>query len=210
MKKTVWTLVLAAALLCAGTAVAASETREATLHYRDIRITLDGEELVPVDANGNEVEPFIMDGTTYLPVRAVAEALGLEVGWDPVTGTVELTQPPVTAEHLGEGRTLPEGTREYIQEESEYLSRILFRAAEPLYDVKLYAMEFQTDGYVKQEPELHSFGDVAEGEAFVAGVIFWGDMTSYGLTFTDGSGTERTCTISLSGLDGSVVLNPYE
>ena len=55
-------------------------TLEAT--YSGIRITLDGREVDPKDANGAAVEPFAVDGTTYLPVRAVADALGLEVTWD--------------------------------------------------------------------------------------------------------------------------------
>ena len=49
-------------------------TLEAT--YSGIRITLDGREVDPKDANGAAVEPFAVDGTTYLPVRAVADALG--------------------------------------------------------------------------------------------------------------------------------------
>lgn len=58
--------------------------------YNDIRVTLDGEAVALVDANGNAVEPFAINGTTYLPVRAVANALGLEVGWDQETATVLL------------------------------------------------------------------------------------------------------------------------
>jgi len=43
---------------------------------------IDGAEYVPTDANGNVVEPFIYNGTTYLPVRAVANAFGKDVKWD--------------------------------------------------------------------------------------------------------------------------------
>ncbi len=53
-----------------------------------ISILIDGEKLVPVDAAGNPAEPFILDGTTYLPVRATATAFGLEVDWDNDTRTV--------------------------------------------------------------------------------------------------------------------------
>ena len=49
-----------------------------------------------MDANGNYVEPFIIDGTTYLPVRGIASALGLNVGWDGATKTVLLTTPEST------------------------------------------------------------------------------------------------------------------
>ena len=74
-------------------ALAANMIRNAELHYRDVKITLDGEPLVPTDVNGNSVEPFLMEGSTYLPLRAVAEALGLDVEWDATTETAVLTTP---------------------------------------------------------------------------------------------------------------------
>ena len=58
--------------------------------YRDIQIKVNGSQITPKDANGNVVEPFIIDGTTYLPVRAIGDALGLEVGWNGETNTVSL------------------------------------------------------------------------------------------------------------------------
>ena len=59
--------------------------------YNNIKVTLNGEQVNLVDANGKAVEPFAIDGTTYLPVRAVSNALGLDVGWDASTTTVELS-----------------------------------------------------------------------------------------------------------------------
>lgn len=76
-----------------GTAFAAAYQKQATLNYQGIKITLDGEEITPKDGAGNVVEPFTIDGTTYLPVRAIGNALGLEVGWDGTTNTVILTSP---------------------------------------------------------------------------------------------------------------------
>lgn len=91
MKKAVSILLMAVMAIALGLSVSASSgEKDATLYYRDIKITLNGKEIVPVDASGNPVEPFIIDGTTYLPVRAVAGALGLEVGWDGSTSTVLL------------------------------------------------------------------------------------------------------------------------
>jgi len=63
-----------------------------TAVYRDIKITVDGEKFEPKDANGNHVEPFISNGTTYLPVRSVAEAVGYNVEWDEITNTVILSK----------------------------------------------------------------------------------------------------------------------
>lgn len=47
-----------------------------------IKILVNGEEFKPTDANGNEVMTFSYEGTTYAPLRALAEAYGLEVGYD--------------------------------------------------------------------------------------------------------------------------------
>lgn len=73
-----------------GTVAAATTSKSAQLVYKDIKITLNGNMITPKDANGNTVEPFIINGTTYLPVRAVGEALGLDVQWDGTTNTVKL------------------------------------------------------------------------------------------------------------------------
>lgn len=76
-----------------GTAMATVGTKAANLEYSNIKVTLDGTPVKLVDVNGNPVEPFIISGTTYLPVRAVAGAFGLEVDWDGATQTVILTHP---------------------------------------------------------------------------------------------------------------------
>lgn len=61
-----------------------------TLNYKDISIYINDELIEPKDANGKVVEPFIIDGTTYLPVRAVAEAFNKKVNWIDETKTVEI------------------------------------------------------------------------------------------------------------------------
>lgn len=77
------------------TAFATVGSRTAELFYNNIKIMLNGKEVVPTDGNGNAIEPFIIDGTTYLPVRGVASALGLNVGWDAETSSVTLDNPGV-------------------------------------------------------------------------------------------------------------------
>lgn len=47
-----------------------------------IKILVNGEEFKPKDANGNDAMVFTYNGTTYAPLRALAEAYGLEVGYD--------------------------------------------------------------------------------------------------------------------------------
>lgn len=62
--------------------------------YLDIKLVVNGKEVTPKDVNGNVVEPFAYQGTTYLPVRAVGEALGKSVRWDGETKTVHLGELP--------------------------------------------------------------------------------------------------------------------
>lgn len=64
--------------------------------YMNVKLVVDGEEITPKDVNGNEVEPFIYNGTTYLPVRAIGEAFDKDVHWDSETATIyvgEFTKP---------------------------------------------------------------------------------------------------------------------
>lgn len=56
--------------------------------YMNVKLVIDGEEITPKDVNGNVVEPFIYNGTTYLPVRAIGEAFNKDVHWDGETATV--------------------------------------------------------------------------------------------------------------------------
>jgi hypothetical protein len=88
--------VICGALLVGGVpaAFAAAGTKTISATYGDIKIYVDETQITPKDTNGKTVEPFIADGTTYLPVRAAAEALGQEVGWDGATKSVYIgTQP---------------------------------------------------------------------------------------------------------------------
>lgn len=80
-------------LAMCGTAFATTGKFQREIEYRDIKVSLDGKILDLKDAKGNTVEPFMFGGTNYIPARALAEALGLQVAWDGSTSTVVLTSP---------------------------------------------------------------------------------------------------------------------
>ena len=92
MKKILSLILSLGLMLSLALPAAAAETVEADITYRGIRLYLDGRELTPLDESGSSTEPFILDGSTYLHVRAVAGALGLGIRWIPETNTVALTQ----------------------------------------------------------------------------------------------------------------------
>lgn len=52
------------------------------IEVNPISVLVDGEVFQPKDATGNDVIVFTYNGTTYAPLRALAEAYGLEVGYD--------------------------------------------------------------------------------------------------------------------------------
>ncbi len=79
---------VAVIMLCSTTVFATVEQKNATIHYSGIKIVVDGTEIIPTDVSGSIVEPFTISGTTYLPVRALANALGQGVKWDGETKTV--------------------------------------------------------------------------------------------------------------------------
>lgn len=82
--------ILIGATLTSGVVLATNTTTLYDVIANGIKIVVDGQKLNPTDANGNTVEPLIYNGTTYLPVRAVANALGKPVYWDGPNYTVYL------------------------------------------------------------------------------------------------------------------------
>lgn len=89
------TTFLTMCLLCvAANAVGNVTTKTLNATFKNIKIVLNGVQIDPKDASGNIVEPFVSEGTTYLPVRAIANALGLDVKWDGETSTVYLGDIP--------------------------------------------------------------------------------------------------------------------
>lgn len=58
-----------------------------------VKILVNGAEFKPKDANGNDVMTFIYNGTTYAPLRALAEAYGLEVGYDASRNMATVSEP---------------------------------------------------------------------------------------------------------------------
>lgn len=57
-------------------------TKRTSLSVSSINIEVNGEVFRPKDANGKDVSVFVYNGTTYAPLRALAEAYGLTVGYN--------------------------------------------------------------------------------------------------------------------------------
>lgn len=82
---------IASMVLCSGTvAFAKVANMSIPVSFNNIKIVVDGQQI------STSKEPFTYEGTTYLPVRAVAEAVGKDVSWDGATKTVYIGEVPAT------------------------------------------------------------------------------------------------------------------
>jgi len=86
-------LLLAVVLTAAITSTALASDGSMTITIHPIRILVNGETFRPTDVNGNEVMIFTVNGTTYAPLRALAEAYGLEVGYDAENNIATVNSP---------------------------------------------------------------------------------------------------------------------
>ncbi|MDF2891623.1 MAG: hypothetical protein K0R80_1990 [Clostridia bacterium] len=75
--------IVAMCIIVLSSTVFSSTIKETLEVYRNY-ITLK------VNGNNVEVDNFVVDGTTYIPLRAVSELLGMEVGWDQNTKTASI------------------------------------------------------------------------------------------------------------------------
>ncbi|OBR65735.1 hypothetical protein A7K91_14330 [Paenibacillus oryzae] len=88
-------------LFSVGTAYADGKLTTIKVVQGGIKLFVDGKLIKPTDSEGKVVEPFIYDGTTYLPLRALSNALTnyeKSVSWDAKTSSIYVGQAPVKAQ----------------------------------------------------------------------------------------------------------------
>ena len=74
------------------TVLAASTSQQITVNANQIKVVVDGKNIT--------ADNFLYNGTTYLPLRAVSEALGKEVAYDSATQTATITSTGTSASEL--------------------------------------------------------------------------------------------------------------
>lgn len=89
MKKRLTAIVLMLAFFTS-TSLAAGYQKSITADF-DVRLTIDGQAVSLADAAGNAVQPFTYNGTTYVPIRAVADYLGAGVHYNSSTKTANVS-----------------------------------------------------------------------------------------------------------------------
>ena len=60
--------------------------------YRGVKVYVDGSLLSTTNVNGEWVDSYVIDGTTYVPARSIGEALGRDVYWNSSAQSVYLNR----------------------------------------------------------------------------------------------------------------------
>ena len=72
------------------TSYAANTYRKTITVTSGVNVEFNNEAIDMTDANGKAVEAFIYNGTTYVPIRAVSNAFGADIGYDRNTQTISI------------------------------------------------------------------------------------------------------------------------
>lgn len=130
-------------------------------------------------------------------------------GWIDLTHvrSEEVAALPVSASFAEE--ELPgEGWHTYVMEDSADTVWVAFRAYEPLTEVRFVALEVTEEGFAISET-LHALPEMTAEQPLLTGVVFYGDMTTYGLHFTDSAGDKRFFAAYISGRNGMLILEEW-
>ncbi|MBR5232427.1 MAG: hypothetical protein IKW00_09325 [Clostridia bacterium] len=127
-------------------------------------------------------------------------------GWIDLSDVRGEVIPLLTAEYTDKASIDREQPDVFLQEDSEYTTWIRFKANQRLENVQLVSFEL-ADAGLKVDRVLHARPVLEAGVPLAAGVVFYGDMTAYGLLCTDFEGKMHCFVLTVSGYDGSLVVN---
>ena len=127
-------------------------------------------------------------------------------GWVDLSDIRGEVIPPFTVSYADRASVSSDRYDLYIQEDSEYTSWLIFKASQWLENVQLVSFELAEAG-LKLSRILHTQPELQSDRPLAAGVVFYGDMTAYGLLCTDIAGEMHCYTVTVSGEDGSLIVN---
>lgn len=96
MKKRIPAVILMFTLFLTGAFAANTYQKSINVEY-GINLNIEGASPTLTDVNGKSVQPFVYDGTTYVPIRAVSENLGASVQYDSASNTAYIHNDAVRA-----------------------------------------------------------------------------------------------------------------
>ncbi len=107
---------------------------------------------------------------------------------------------PISMEELSSPYLVGESYHSYSVEESEYTRYLIIRPNQAIQNLTVRTIPVEVISYTN---ELYSLERL--DKPLVLGLVFYGDLTTYGLSFTDAEGMEHHYSIYKSGEDGSIL-----
>lgn len=129
------------------------------------------------------------------------------IGWVNFTDVRTTGRPVISVDFANRELLNNGGYLLYESDDPNYATTIVFYAHEMLRDVSLYGLLFDGEEYLTDP--LYHFELFYEDIPLVAELPFYGDMTTYGISFTDAAGNERCFEVYISGRDGTPVIQEY-
>ena len=135
------------------------------------------------------------EGNTWGKLKSGLGWIDLQRALEPVE-----SQPPVTVSYADRALLGTGAYEEFVAEETEFSSYLLFTLLEPITNVTLsHASYLGAD-------TLQPLGTWEKLEKpLMAAVVFYGDMTTYVLSFTDGAGTVQQYAVSMGSRNDALV-----
>ena len=216
---------LAACLMLCACGSKPAETTAPAETAAPAETTLPAETTVPVEdgSNCSYITVRIEDPLTQIyagpefksgSVALVEEAVDADGNvWGRLksgAGWVCLTDPPLAPIYADYAEETFNAYHAYWSDEVDFITSIGFTPTETLTDVQFGVLDwFEREQYTMSEV-LYTMDELDPDRCFLAQVVFWGDMTTYGISFTDADGETRHYAISISGMDGSLLCTEYE
>ena len=129
-------------------------------------------------------------------------------GWVDLDYVGRMEEAPIIISFADDRLLASEDYREYTDSSARHRETLAFRSNETLTNVRFNSLGYRNGSYVVEE-ELYSFGRMRSDWPFVASVPFMGDMTTYGISFTDADGHAHHYAVCLSGRNGFLDVVEY-
>ena len=154
-----------------------------------------------IDIRTEDVEKFISENRNEESATETSELL---CGYPKASYFIPITLESITKDDVNET-----DYHVFIKEESEYTQFLLLEPSEEISDISLSLMEITDEGLSVGET-IYTLDKLNADKPLAVGVVFYGDFTTYGLSFKGTSGNECNYIIYTSGKDGSVILQEAE
>lgn len=129
------------------------------------------------------------------------------IGWVDLTEIqAESSEKILLSANYADENLILDGDYHYYSSDGEYAVTIAFRAYGKLHDVAIFSIELGAEGLLPGE-DLYILEEMTEKMPLVAKLNFPGDMSMYGIRFTDEENNEYVYKVYISGRNGALILN---